>query len=64
MVQVVDYGFEVSEFELQSRYDGHFCTNTLGQGIIPLSNHGLNYTITVQLQGRLWHYTKANPTER
>ena len=33
MINVLDYGFVVSEFELQSRYYVHFRTNTLGKGM-------------------------------
>ena len=36
MVKVLDCEIVVSEFELQSRYNVHFRTNTLGKGMEPL----------------------------
>ena len=36
MVKAMDCGIGVSEFELQSCYCVHFCTNTLGKGMNPL----------------------------
>ena len=36
MVEAMDCGIVVSEFELQSRYYVHFRTNTLGKGMNPL----------------------------
>ena len=33
MNKAQDYGLEVSEFELQSRYYAHFWLKTLGEGI-------------------------------
>ena len=36
VANVLDCGFEVSEFELQSRYYVHFWTNTLRKGMNPL----------------------------
>ena len=35
-VKAIDCEIVVSEFELQSRYDVHFRTNTLGKGMNPL----------------------------
>ena len=53
MTNVLDYGLEVSEFELKSQNNVHFWTNTLGKGmnlLIP-SSYGLNI-ITAVLQQR------------
>ena len=36
MVNALDYGIVMSEFELQLRYYVHFRTNTLGKGMNPL----------------------------
>ena len=36
MAKVLDYGFEVSKFELQSCYYIRFQTNTLGKSMNPL----------------------------
>ena len=36
MVKALDYGIVKSEFELHSRYYGHFRTNTLGKGMNPI----------------------------
>ena len=33
MVKAMDNGIVVSEFELQSRYNVHFRTNTIGKGM-------------------------------
>ena len=33
MAKTLDYVIVVSEFEVQSRYYGHFRTNTLGKGM-------------------------------
>ena len=35
-VKALDYGTVLSEFELQSRYNVHFRTNTLEKGMDPL----------------------------
>ena len=32
MAKVLDFGLEVSKFELQSRYDVHFRPNIFGKG--------------------------------
>ncbi len=57
MVKVMDCGIVVSEFVLQSRYYVHFQANTLRKGMnSPYPpNYGLNSTITVILEGWLWH---------
>ena len=36
MVKAMDFGIEVREFVLQSRYYVHFRPNTLGKGMNPL----------------------------
>ena len=36
VVKAMDCGIIESEFELQSRYNIHFWTNTLGKGMNPL----------------------------
>ena len=36
MVKAMDCGIVVSEFKVQSCYDVHFRTNTLGKGVNPL----------------------------
>ena len=36
MAKVLDFGFEVSEFEPQLHYYVHFWTTTLGKGMNPL----------------------------
>ena len=54
IVKVLNWGIVVSEFELQSHYYVHLRTNTL---ILHYpTNDGLNSTITVRLEGRIWHY--------
>ena len=35
MAKVLDYGLEVSDFDLQSCYNIHFRTNTLGKDMNP-----------------------------
>ena len=45
----------LSEFEPQLRYSIHFQTNTLGKGMNPYPQYGLNSTTTIFLQGELWH---------
>ena len=35
MVKAMDCGIVAREFELQSRYYGHFRTNTIGKGMNP-----------------------------
>ena len=37
MVKAMDYGIVGSEFELQMHYYVHFQTNTLGNGMNPLT---------------------------
>ena len=37
MVKVMDCGIVISEFELQSRYNINFRTNTHGKGMKPLN---------------------------
>ena len=39
MVKVLDCGIVVSEFKLQSGYKDHFRTNSLGEGMNPVSTH-------------------------
>ena len=34
--KVLDFSYQVSEFETYSRYNFHFRTNTLGKGMKPL----------------------------
>ena len=46
----------VSEFELQSRYYTYFWINALRKVINTLPCYGLNNTITVFLQGWIWHW--------
>ena len=58
MVKALGCGIVVCEFELLSRYYGHFWTNPLGKGMNPLPyppSYGLNSTTTVPLNGRIWH---------
>ena len=57
MIKALGCGIEVSEFELQSRYDAHFRTDTLGKGMKPPypPSYGLNSTTTVYFEGRIWH---------
>ena len=56
MANVLDCDIVVSEFELQSRYNIHFHTNTFWKGMTPSYSprYGLNSTTTVLLQGRAW----------
>ena len=44
MITVLDYGFEVSEFDFQSRYYVHFQKETLGKDMNSLTHpiYGLN----------------------
>ena len=55
MLKVLDYGLEVSEFELQSQSCVHFRTNTIEKGIEPIyppySRYGLNDRTAFLLQG-------------
>ena len=54
VVKVLDWRLEVSEFELRSRYNVHFRTNTFGKGMNTLSHTpscGL-YSITADLLER------------
>ena len=57
MVKALDYDIVVSESELQSRYNVHLWTNTLGERYDPPypSGYGLNSITTVLLSGWLWH---------
>ena len=52
MANMRNSGFEVSEFELQSRYYVHFRANNLGKGIEPPypSSYVLNSITAVFLQ--------------
>ena len=55
---MLDCDIVVSEFELESRYNVDFQTNTLGKGMNPLItrlSYELNSTTSVLLQGWLWH---------
>ena len=53
MRKVLDYGLEVREFELQSRYYVHFRTNSFGESHEP--TYVLNSISDVLLQGWFWH---------
>ena len=57
MVKAMDSEIVVSEFVLQSHYDVHFRTNTLGERYEPpyLPSYGLNSTTTVLQGDWLWH---------
>ena len=45
MVKAMDCGIVVNEFELQSRYDDPFRTNTLGKGLNPLILPTIGYIV-------------------
>ena len=49
MAKMMDCGHEVSEFELHSRYYGHFRTNNIE------IKYELNITTALLPQRRLWH---------
>ena len=54
MFKVLDYGLEVSKFELQSLDYVHFWTSNLDKGMnSDLFSYGLNSTPAVFLQGLL-----------
>ena len=61
VAKVLNYGFKVNEFELQSRYNVHFRNNTLGgkkvRALLSAAPHlpiyGLNSSANVLLQGWL-----------
>ena len=52
MVKAMYYWVAVSEFVLQSRYYGHFRTNTIGKGMTPPypPSYGVDSTTTVLLE--------------
>ena len=54
MANVLEYGLDVSEFELESRYYVHF--RTWKKYKPPnLSSYGSNIITSILLKGSLWH---------
>ena len=49
MAKVQDCNLEVSEFELKSRYNVYFQTNTLGKGMNPIPLLVMGYIVSMQL---------------